>query len=164
MQRYNCSCSGLDIDFLTAIICKNRNLIEVISMLRSWRYLVSLLAAGAVVLAGWMFSIGPAQIYDPELGVVFAAFDTCGRDHSRGSGDRDCAVCLLRDGFCGGKYVRSAWSPQLRIAGITWRVVPVSCWSTDDERPEVRGPPCFEGGKIVLLRCETAGPFKKIFK
>jgi hypothetical protein len=65
MQRYNCSCSGLDIDFLTAIICKNRNLIEVISMLRSWRYLVSLLAAGAVVLAGWMFSIGPAQIYDP---------------------------------------------------------------------------------------------------
>ena len=151
MQRYNCSCSGLDIDFLTAIICKNRNLIEVISMLRSWRYLVSLLAAGAVVLAGWMFSIGPAQIYDPELGVVFAAFDTCGRDHSRGSGDRDCAVCLLRDGFCGGKYVRSAGSPQLRIAGITWRVVPVSCWSTDDERPEVRGPPCFGGGKLVFI-------------
>ena len=164
MQRYNCSCSGLDIDFLTVIICENRNLIEVISMLRSWRYLVLLLAAGAVVLTGLMFSVGPAQIYDPELGVVFAAFDTCGRDHSRGSGDRDCAVCLLRDGFCGGKYVRSAGSPQLRIAGITWRVVPVSCWSTDDERPEVRGPPCFEGGKIVLLRCETAGPFKKIFK
>jgi hypothetical protein len=73
MQRYNCSCSGLDIDFLTVIICENRNLIEVISMLRSWRYLVSLLAAGAVVLAGLMFSVGPAQIYDPELGVVFAA-------------------------------------------------------------------------------------------
>ncbi|MBT5928784.1 MAG: hypothetical protein HOH32_01140 [Rhodobacteraceae bacterium] len=42
-------------------------------MLRSWRYLVLLLAAGAVVLAGLMFSVGPAQIYDPELGVVFAA-------------------------------------------------------------------------------------------
>ncbi len=151
MQRYNCSCSGLDIDFLTAIICKNRNLIEVISMLRSWRYLVSLLAAGAVVLAGWMFSIGPAQIYDPELGVVFAASDTCGRDHSRGSGDRDCAVCLLGDGFCGGKYVRSAGSPLLCIVGIIWRAVPVSCWSTDDERPEVLGPACFGGGKLVFI-------------
>ena len=54
-------------------------------------------------------------------------------------------------GFAVGNTSGVQGSPLLCIVGITWRAVPVSCWSTDDERPEVLGPPCFGGGKLVFI-------------